>query len=99
MNNGEIKKELPKEACGELERQLAAVRYGIEEMTSTVDSMKLFWEAEEAEVLKEAFLNFKDEVQKLLATLEKFGSTDEEKEFLAKYTAADKEDLSADLIS
>lgn len=99
MNNGEIKKELPKEACGELERQLAAVRYGIEEMASTVDSMKLFWEAEEAEVLKEAFLNFKDEVQKLLATLEKFGSTDEEKEFMEKYTAADREDLSADLIS
>ena len=99
MDKDDIKKELSKEDCGELESQLAAVKYGWEEMSASVSSMKLFWEAEEAEVLREAFLDFRDEAKQLLTTLEKFGSADEEKEFFAKYAAADRDNLSADVIS
>lgn len=50
-------------------KPLNTIAHGLEEMTVLAQSTSFFWESEEGEVFRDAFLDFKDEASKLLLRL------------------------------
>lgn len=50
-------------------KQLDIISYALEEMSVLARSTEFFWESEEREVFTEAFLDFKDEAERLLSKL------------------------------
>lgn len=53
----------------ELAKQLAIIGHGLEEMSAAAQATALFWDAEEGAVLREAFLDFRDDAERLLLSL------------------------------
>lgn len=76
MDNSNTESRIQVESCDEFAKQLAIIGCGLEEMSATARSTAFFWETEEAAVLREAFLDFKDEAERLLLTLKKLEEID-----------------------
>lgn len=69
-------------------KQLDIIECGFEKMSAATRSTAFFWETEEADVFREAFMDFKDKAECLLMTLRKFEANNADEKILAEQSNA-----------